>query len=110
MQPDCYGYLPHIQLCVCYYHLGKTDLAIYHNEQAGKAKPYSKAYLYNKAFFEQEERGNTMQMLLTANDPYPPIQVKGKNAYYARLMLSNVGGRNSEMGAVSTYFYNAGDV
>lgn len=57
MQPDCYGYLPHIQLCVCYYHLGRTDLAIYHNEQAGKAKPYSKAYLYNKAFFEQEERG-----------------------------------------------------
>ena len=48
-----------------------------------------------------------MQMLATNNSPYPPIQVEGKNAYYARLMLSNVGGRNSEMGAVSTYFYNS---
>ncbi len=53
--PDCYGYLPHIQLCVCYYHLGKTDLAVYHNELAGKEKPYSKAYLHNKAFFENEK-------------------------------------------------------
>lgn len=37
---------------------------------------------------------------------YPPIQVAGKNREYATAMLSNVGGSNSEMSAVSLYFYN----
>lgn len=54
MLPDCYDYLPHIQLCVCYYQLGRLDKAVYHNELAGKIKPYSQAYLHNKAFFEKE--------------------------------------------------------
>ena len=50
---DCYGYLPCIQLCVCYDKLGRRDLAVEYNEKAGQYKPYSKAYLYNKTYFEQ---------------------------------------------------------
>ena len=49
---ECYGYLPHLQLCVCYDRLGQLDLAIEHNEEAGKLRPQSPAYLYNKKYFE----------------------------------------------------------
>lgn len=42
-----------------------------------------------------------------ADLPYPPIQPESRNCKYAQEMLSNVGGSNSEMTAVSLYFYNA---
>lgn len=38
--------------------------------------------------------------------PYPPVNADGKNPAYANAMLSNIGGSNSEMSAVSLYFYN----
>lgn len=41
-----------------------------------------------------------------ANLPYPQIRVKEKNMVYAQAMLDNLGGSNSEMSAVSLYFYN----
>lgn len=41
-----------------------------------------------------------------AEESYPPIEPKEKNALYANAMLDNVGGMNSEMSAVSLYFYN----
>lgn len=50
-EPDCYSYLPHLQLCVCYDRLGERELAIQHNEAAGKEKPESPAYLYNRDYF-----------------------------------------------------------
>lgn len=49
---DYYGFIPHIQLCVCLYKLGRIDEAIKHNELAGKIKPNDKIYLYNKSFFD----------------------------------------------------------
>lgn len=39
-------------------------------------------------------------------EPYPPVQVQQKNRAYANAMLSNIGGENSEMTAVSLYFYD----
>ncbi|WP_130862757.1 ferritin-like domain-containing protein [Bacilliculturomica massiliensis] len=39
--------------------------------------------------------------------PYPPVQVWGPDARYAKAMLSNIGSCNSEMSAVSLYFYNS---
>ena len=50
--PDCYDYIPFLQLCVCYDRLGDTKLAAEYNEKAGACKPYSQAYLYNKQYFE----------------------------------------------------------
>lgn len=38
--------------------------------------------------------------------PYPPVCADELNCLYAREMLSNIGGSNSEMSAVSLYFYN----
>lgn len=39
--------------------------------------------------------------------PYPPILTKCRRKKYAQAILSNLGGRNSEMTAVSLYFYNS---
>lgn len=52
MLPDCYDYVPCLQLCVCYDRLGDRQKAKEYNEQAGFCKPYSKAYLYNKQYFD----------------------------------------------------------
>lgn len=50
--PDCYDYVPLLQLCVCYDKLGDRQKAKEYNERAGAYKPYSHAYLYNKRYFE----------------------------------------------------------
>lgn len=52
VQPDCYDYIPFLQLCVCYDKIGDRQKAKEYNEKAGACKPYSKAYLYNKQYFE----------------------------------------------------------
>jgi glycosyltransferase involved in cell wall biosynthesis len=52
---DCYGYLPYLQLCVCYDRLGQRDLAVACNEQAGRIRPQSAAYLHNKTYFSGGE-------------------------------------------------------
>ena len=33
--PDCYDYIPILQLCVCWYRLGDIQRAIAYNERAG---------------------------------------------------------------------------
>ncbi len=43
----------------------------------------------------------------TVNLPYPDINPESQNCEYAYEILSNVGGSNSEMTAVSLYFYNS---
>lgn len=55
--PECYGYLPHIQLCVCYDRLGEHQRALEHNDAAGKEKPNDPAYLQNKQYFAQLRKG-----------------------------------------------------
>ncbi len=50
--PDCYDYIPLLQLCVCYDKIGDRQKAEEYNEKAGICKPYSKAYLYNKRYFD----------------------------------------------------------
>lgn len=52
VQPDCYDYVPYLQLCVCYDKLGEQEKARAYNEKAGACKPYSPAYLYNRQYFE----------------------------------------------------------
>ncbi|MCI8530207.1 MAG: glycosyltransferase [Lachnospiraceae bacterium] len=52
LQPDCYDYVPFLQLCVCYDRLGEQQKAKEYNEKAGACKPYSQAYLYNKQYFD----------------------------------------------------------
>ena len=51
-KPNCYGYTPYIQLCVCWYYLGDTEKAVQYNEEAGRVRPQSQAYQFNRQFFE----------------------------------------------------------
>ena len=53
VQPDCYDYIPALQLCVCCDRLGDRQQAIAYNELAEKAKPNSAACRYNKRYFEE---------------------------------------------------------
>lgn len=46
------------------------------------------------------------KIAFTHDGPYPPIEVHCRNSLYAREMLDNIGGSNSEMSAVCLYFYN----
>jgi glycosyltransferase involved in cell wall biosynthesis len=61
IQPDCYNYIPYMQLCVCYHRMGDVNKAMELNTMAGIIKPGDASYLYNKAFFESltgESAGN----------------------------------------------------
>ncbi len=55
--PDCYGYIPYMQLCVCYHRMGDISKAMEFNAMAGNIKPEDPSYLYNKAFFESLSGG-----------------------------------------------------
>lgn len=50
--PEAYGYLPCIQLCVCYSRLGRQEEAREYNERAAGFWPESEAVAYNRAYFE----------------------------------------------------------
>ncbi len=52
VSPDCYGYLPCIQMCVCYSRLGDLKRAEAFNELAAFFKPDSPAVRHNRAVFQ----------------------------------------------------------
>ena len=52
VSPDCYGYLPCIQLCLCYSRLGDQKRAETFNELAAAFKPDSPAVLHNRGVFQ----------------------------------------------------------
>ena len=52
VSPDCYGYLPCIQLCVCYSRLGDMKRAEQMNEWAASFKPDAAPVAHNRAFFQ----------------------------------------------------------
>lgn len=54
---DFSGFIPYIQLCVLYDHLGDTETANFYNEKAGEIKPNDESYLSNKKYF-QSKLGN----------------------------------------------------
>lgn len=51
IQKECYGYLPYLQLCVCYDRMGNREKAYQCHIMAGKYKPYGKEFLKNKEYF-----------------------------------------------------------
>ena len=53
--PDCYGFLPCLQLCVCYSRLGDQDRAEHLNELAASFKPDAPEVLHNRAWFESRK-------------------------------------------------------
>lgn len=55
IERDCYGFIPYLQLCVCYDHLQDRQKAIYYNELAGYLKPGNEKYLYNRDYFKKKD-------------------------------------------------------
>ena len=53
VSPDCYGFIPYLQLCMCYYYLGDLEKAQFYNEKAGIIKPQDSIFLHNKEYFLQ---------------------------------------------------------
>ena len=51
VEPDCYDFMPHLQLCVCYDRLGDWQRAQAENEQAARSKPDHPAVRQNRAYF-----------------------------------------------------------
>jgi bacterioferritin len=49
---------------------------------------------------------NDPKMVFSADGPYPAVRVEKRNCSYAKAMLDNVGGTDSEISAVSLYFYD----
>lgn len=54
-RPECYGFLPAIQLCVCYDRMGDTTKALAYHKQAKAYRPQAPEVLYNEAYFMQKE-------------------------------------------------------
>ncbi len=50
--PDCYGFVPNIQLCVCYDRIGDHEKARYYNDLAVTFKPDNECVLYNRNYFD----------------------------------------------------------
>lgn len=50
---DCYGFIPYLQLCVCYDRLGRHDIAYQYHKKAEKIKPNDPAVLYNAEYFSK---------------------------------------------------------
>lgn len=53
---SAYGFVPALQLAVCYDRLGNIEKANRYNEIAGSFRPNSKEYLYNKTYFQSVRR------------------------------------------------------
>ena len=54
VNPDAYGYIPLMQLCVLYDRVGETQRACEMNERALEARPGDEAALLNRAYFEKK--------------------------------------------------------
>ncbi|MEL7609228.1 MAG: glycosyltransferase family 2 protein [Bacillota bacterium] len=52
-EPDCYGYIPCIQLCVCYDRMGMHEKAREYNKEAARWKPDDPAVLFNEQYFSR---------------------------------------------------------
>ena len=50
---DFWGYIPNIQLSVCYDRLGNRENAVKYNNKAAEYKPNSSAVISNKAYFDR---------------------------------------------------------
>lgn len=56
-QENCRGYIPCIQLSVCWYRLGNLEKAFQYHEEAGRWNPKGEEYLKNVPFFDTNAYG-----------------------------------------------------
>ncbi len=56
IQEAYWTWFPHLQLCICYYHLGEFEKSYEHNEQARKHRPTDQDVLHNKKLLEEQHK------------------------------------------------------
>ncbi|MGI6160510.1 MAG: glycosyltransferase [Christensenellales bacterium] len=56
IREECWGYVPSIELAVCYSMMGEMDIARKYNEKAGEFKPGDPSVDRNRKFFEARKR------------------------------------------------------
>lgn len=54
IQPDYFGFIPALQLCVCFDRMGDRRQAVYYHEMAKALKPEDKAVKWNERYFYGE--------------------------------------------------------
>lgn len=54
--PDCYDFIPYLQLCVCYDRMGDLDQAFYYHKKSQLCKPENPSVLYNEKYFESKRK------------------------------------------------------
>lgn len=54
--PDCYGFLPCLQLCVCYDRLGDAEKAFSYHKKSQFYKPEDASVMYNEKYFRAKRR------------------------------------------------------
>lgn len=52
VRPDCYDYIPYLQLCVCYDRLQEYEIANAYNEKAAITKPNDAIVMKNRVYFQ----------------------------------------------------------
>lgn len=58
VNPDCHGFIPNIQLCVCYDRVGEREKALEYHELAKKEKPSHPSVLLNETYFQENMEKN----------------------------------------------------
>lgn len=53
IQPDCYDFIPYLQLCVCHDRLQETQMAFAYNERAALCKPDNPIVIQNRKYFRK---------------------------------------------------------
>ena len=51
VSPDCYGFIPEMQLCVCYDRLGDHETAARYHRKAKRRKPEDASVRHNEQYF-----------------------------------------------------------
>jgi FkbM family methyltransferase len=67
----CWTWLPHVQLCVCFYRLGNYEKAYHHNEEARKHNPDHEHIVTNKELLES--------VLNVSSDHTVQVELKNDN-------------------------------
>lgn len=62
IQQDCYGFVPYIQLCMCYDRIGNYQEAYRYHLLSKSVKPDSDAVRYNQQYFESRHPEVTQLM------------------------------------------------
>lgn len=91
---DCYGYIPNIELCVCYDRLGDKDKAIKYNLKAQEYKPNTPSVIHNEDYFNKVSLESKLKQILREKEQL--VHLRERYKYYAHPPISIISPINKE--------------